>query len=243
MDMSQDNNANHSVTPLTLETMRKEAEERISIINKEFKEGFDFLTKHPSSVTIFGSAKFTEENFYYQKARELAFNIVKETGFSVITGGGPGIMEAANRGAKEAGGNSIGFGITLPKEQKTNEYVTESLDFHYFFSRKVCLSFSAEAFIYFPGGFGTLDEFFEVITLVQTRKLHHLPIFLFGEDYWRPIDSYFKEKLLEYKTIEKEDRELYTITDDLDSIVEAVKNDSRVIAGVRRRKDQKEANE
>lgn len=241
--MSQEKDQDNSITPLTLETMRKEAEERISIINKEFKKGFDFLTKHPSSVTIFGSSNFTEDNFYYQKARELAQNIVKETGFSVITGGGPGIMEAANRGAHEAGGNSIGFGITLPKEQETNRYVTDSLDFHYFFSRKVCLSFSAEAFVYFPGGFGTLDEFFEVITLVQTKKLYHLPIFLYGEDYWKPLDSFFKEKLLEYKTIEKEDRELYTITDDIDSIVEAIKNDSRIIAGVRRRKDQKEYNQ
>ncbi len=240
--MSQEK-SNYPVTPHTLETMSKEAEERISIINKEFKEGFDFLTKHPSSITVFGSSNFTEENFYYQKARELTQSIVKEIGFSVITGGGPGIMEAANRGAYEAGGNSIGFGIKLPKEQKTNKYVTDSLNFHYFFSRKVCLSFSAEAFVYFPGGFGTLDEFFEIITLVQTKKLYHLPIFLFGEDYWKPLDSFFKEKLLDYKTIEEEDRELYTITDDINSIVNTIKNDSKIIAGVRRRKNQKKENE
>ncbi len=225
------------LTPFTLNIMRSEAEERISIINKEFKDGFDFLTKYPSSVTVFGSAVFTEDNLYYQKARELTYKIVKETGFSIITGGGPGIMEAANRGAFEAKGNSIGFCISLPKEQKTNPYVTESLDFHYFFSRKVCLSFSAEAFVYFPGGFGTMDEFFEVITLVQTNKLHQIPIFLYGEEYWRPLDNFLKESLEQRGTIKDTDRGLYTITDNLDLIVETIKNDARVIAGVRRRKE------
>ncbi len=235
--MSQDKpHPESQITPYTLEMMREEAQERISIINKEFKEGFDFLAKHPSSVTVFGSAVLGEDDHYYQKARELANRIVKETGFSIITGGGPGIMEAANRGAFEAGGNSIGFCISLPREQRTNGYVTESLDFHYFFSRKVCLSFSAEAFVYFPGGFGTLDEFFEVITLVQTNKIHRIPIFLYGEEYWKYLDTFLKKGLEERGTIKKGDRDLYTITDDLDGIVETIKNDARVIAGVRRRK-------
>ena len=235
--LEENSHPESQITPFTLNKMREEAEERISIINKEFKDGFDFLTKHPSSVTFFGSAIFTEDNFYYQKARELTYKIVKETGFSIITGGGPGIMEAANRGAHEAEGNSIGFCIDLPKEQKTNPYVTESLNFHYFFSRKVCLSFSAEAFVYFPGGFGTMDEFFEVITLVQTNKLHKIPIMLYGEEYWRPLDNFIEENLVKRGTIKEIDRSLYTITDDLDLIVETIKNDARVIAGVRRRKE------
>ncbi len=234
--LKEDQHPESQTAPFTLEMMQREAEERISIINKEFKRGFDFLANHPSSVTIFGSAVLTEEDHYYQKARELGSRIVKETGFSVITGGGPGIMEAANRGAHEAGGESIGFCIDLPREQRTNGYVTESLKFHYFFSRKVCLSFSAEAFVYFPGGFGTLDEFFEVITLVQTNKLHQIPILLFGEEYWRPLDTFLKDSLENRGTIKDGDRKLYTITDDLDTIVDTIKNDSRVIAGVRRRK-------
>ena len=225
------------VTPLTLNKMREEAQERVSIINKEFRDGFEFLVNHPSSVTVFGSASFDESNHYYQKARELTYKIVEETGFSIVTGGGPGIMEAANRGANEAGGRSIGFCIDLPREQNTNPYVTESLDFHYFFSRKVALSFSAEAFVCFPGGFGTLDEFFEIITLVQTNKIHGIPVFLFGAEFWNPIDDFISNKLRAFGTIREGDNSLYTVTDDIESIVDAIKNDSRVIAGVRRRKE------
>lgn len=225
------------VTPLSLKKMREEAQERVSIINKEFKDGFEFLANHPSSVTVFGSSSFDESNHYYQKARELTFKIVKDTGFSIVTGGGPGIMEAANRGAYEAEGRSVGFCIDLPREQETNPYVTESLNFHYFFSRKVALSFSAEAFVCFPGGFGTLDEFFEIITLVQTNKIHDVPVFLFGKDFWRPLDDFISNKLTEFGTIRDGDRHLYTVTDNIDSIVDAIKNDSRVIAGVRRRKE------
>ncbi|MFP4022469.1 MAG: TIGR00730 family Rossman fold protein [Candidatus Paceibacterota bacterium] len=235
--MTQDSTNQPNLPSFDLNTLRQEAEERVSIINQEFKKGFDFLTNHPASVTFFGSARTNEDEPFYQKAQELAGRIVKETGFSIITGGGPGIMEAANRGAYEAGGRSVGFCIDLPQEQQTNPYVKETLDFHYFFSRKVCLSFSAEAFVYFPGGFGTLDEFFEVITLVQTNKIHQIPIFLFGEDYWRPLDTYFKEELVKRKTISEEDTELYTITEDLDHIVKTIKEDARVIAGVRRRKE------
>ncbi|MGM0629174.1 MAG: TIGR00730 family Rossman fold protein [Patescibacteria group bacterium] len=240
--MSEENNqfSNKQVPPFTLEIMQEEAQERISIINKEFKRGFDFLAKYPSSVTVFGSSKFKEDEYYYQKARELTKKIVEETGFSIITGGGPGIMEAANRGAYEADGDSIGFCIDLPSEQDTNPYVKESLDFYYFFSRKVCLSFSAEAFVYFPGGFGTMDEFFEIITLVQTNKLPRIPIFLFGKEYWEPLDSFIKESLADRGTISEEDRELYIITDDLEQIVETIKNDARVMAGVRRRKREEE---
>ena len=236
--MSEENNKKSwQVTPFTLKMMQEEARERVSIINKEFKDGFDFLSKYPCSVTVFGSSNFSEDNHYYQKAREFGNKIVTEAGFAVITGGGPGIMEAANRGAYEAKGDSIGFCIDLPREQETNPYVTDHLDFHYFFSRKVSLSFSAEAFVYFPGGFGTLDEFFEIVTLVQTNKLHRIPIFLYGEEYWKPLDEFFHASLVSKGTINEEDKDLYKITDDLDYIVETIKNDAQVIAGVRRRKE------
>src|SRR3989344_8117382 len=156
--------------------MHKVAAERISEISKEFAAGFEFLEDYPKSVTFFGANQFKEDDPYYQDARVLASRIVKELDYSILSGGGPGIMEAANRGAKEAGGNSIGLLIRLPDGQITNHYLTDSFALYYFFVRKVCLSFSAEAFIFYPGGYGTLDEFFELLTLIQTRKLAGIPL-------------------------------------------------------------------
>ena len=151
--------------------------------------------------------------------------IVQETGASIITGGGPGIMEAANRGAADEHGVSIGMTIELPQEQVTNEYVNRSIDFYYFFSRKVALSFAARAYVYFPGGFGTLDEFFEIITLKQTKRIKPIPVILVGSDFWKPLDSYIKKQLTEtYKTIDPEDRDLYVITDDNTAVVDMIKN-------------------
>lgn len=209
-------------SPLTKEEVKQAARERISRINDEFIQGFSFITKYPRSATFFGSARFNEENTHYQKARRIANRLSKD-GIAVVTGGGPGIMEAANRGACENGGPSLGLNIRLPNEQISNPYVTESVDFYYFFSRKVTLSFSAEAFIFFPGGFGTLDEFFEILTLVQTQKVAKMPIILVGSAYWQSFNAFIEEQLLEtYGTIDREDTDLYTITDDEDEVVRIV---------------------
>lgn len=199
-----------------------EAERRVSSIGQEFADGFEVIRHHNRSVTFFGSARFIESHPYYEKARTIAARISME-GYAVVTGGGGGIMEAGNRGAREAGGDSIGFNIELPFEQKLNPYVSESLSFKYFFSRKVLLAFSAEAFLFFPGGYGTLDEFFEIITLVQTKKIPRVPIILVGNEYWDKLDSFIKEDLLsDYKTINVEDTNLYDITEDPDEIVRIV---------------------
>lgn len=209
---------------LTKKEMHAAAHERISLITREFKEGFSFLEDLPRSVTFFGGVNITEENPFYKKAEALAFRVAKELNYAVVTGGGPGIMEGANKGAFEAGGQSAGLTIQLPREQVVNPYLTKHLDFYYFFSRKVCLSFAAEAYIFFPGGFGTLDEFFEVLTLVQTKKIEQVPIILVGHEFWDGMYETMKNALLLRKTIEPKDLNLFTITDDEDEIIEIIKN-------------------
>ena len=214
------------VTPFRPSDFDRETEARLTRISSELKEGFQFISKHPKSVTFFGSARFDENNEHYIKARRLAGKLSAE-GFAVATGGGPGIMEAANRGAKETEGNehSLGMCIQLPHEQATNPYVTSDTNFHYFFTRKVIMSFAAEAYIYFPGGFGTLDEFFEILTLIQTKKIPPTPLILVGEDYWRPLQNWIQKNLYEgHKAIHQEDMNLYTITEDEDRIIDIVKN-------------------
>jgi len=202
----------------------KSTTEKLAVISKEFKEGFKFLKDYPRSVTIFGSARFKEDNPYYIHARQLTGKIAKELKYTVVTGGGPGIMEAANRGAYEAGGSSLGITISLPHEQTTNMFLTAHLPLYYFFSRKVCLSFFAEAYIFYPGGLGTLDEFFEIFTLVQTRKITEIPIILVGHDYWDDFAKVIKQKLIdEFHTIDKGDTDLFTITEDFDQIIEIIK--------------------
>ena len=210
--------------PLTVRQMETNSRRRVAEISEEFRKGFSFIKHHPKSITIFGSARFDEENPYYQKARRIAKRI-SQLGYAVVTGGGPGIMEAGNRGATEGDGNehSIGVCIRLPHEQITNPYVTDGLEFKYFFSRKVILSFSAEAYLYFPGGFGTIDEFFEILTLVQTGKIEKVPIVLVGSEYWKPLDQFIQKTLLEkFKTINEKDMDLYVITDDEDLVMDIV---------------------
>jgi len=181
---------------------------RMFRIMGEFTEGFEFISKLKNSVTIFGSARFDKDNKWYKEAQKLAHQLSK-AGHHIVTGGGPGIMEAANRGAfGGTPGDSVGLNIQLPKEQRVNPYVERSMAFHYFFTRKVCMSFSANAFVYFPGGFGTLDEFFEIITLVQTKKIERVPLVLIGKDFWMPFLKLMKEKMLDYQTIDKKDLEL-----------------------------------
>lgn len=198
-------------------------EDRVSRITQEFEEGFKIIKQYPKSISIFGSARATEDMPHYIWARELARKISKE-GYAVITGGGHGIMEAANRGAHEAGGHSIGLNIELPKEQSVNKYVTDHLEFHYFFSRKMMLSFSAETYVFFPGGYGTLDEFFEIVTLVQTHKIPKVPIICVGRDYWGNIEKHVVQDLFlkKYKTITPGDENLYKICDDIDEAISII---------------------
>lgn len=200
-------------------------ESRLCVINEEFEQAFDFISQFPKSVSIFGSARFTEENKYYQAARSLAHKIVTDLDYAVITGGGPGIMEAGNRGAKEAGGKSVGLSIQLPHEQVTNPYVTHELVFYYFFSRKVTLSYSAEAYVFMPGGFGTMDELFEILTLVQTGKIEKAPIILYGVDFWEPLMGFVVKKMRdEWQTIDPNDLDLMTITDQPDLIIDIIRS-------------------
>jgi uncharacterized protein (TIGR00730 family) len=192
---------------------------RVFRIMAEFVSGFELLRKYGLAATIFGSARVQQGDPYYKQAEELAAKLAKK-GFAIITGGGPGIMEAANVGGFKVGGKSIGFNIQLPFEQKLNPYTTESLDFNFFFSRKVMLSFASEVYIYFPGGYGTLDEFLELLTLVQTKKIARIPILLYGKDFWTPLVSFFSEHLAKkFKTISKEDLELFQVVDSVDEAV------------------------
>jgi uncharacterized protein (TIGR00730 family) len=150
--------------------------ERVCIVNEEIRQGLNIISRYPKKVTFFGSARVKETDEEYQKARHLAYRLSKELGYTIVTGGAAGVMEAANRGAFEAKGHSVGLNIELPNEQRDNPYLTQEIPFHYFFTRKVTLTFAARLYIYFPGGFGTLDEFYEILTLVQTRKIHQVPI-------------------------------------------------------------------
>ncbi len=179
----------------------------------EFLHGFESLEVDRPCVTVFGSARFKPGHEYYELARK-AGQALAEAGFAVMTGGGPGIMEAANRGAKEAGGLSIGCNIVLPHEQEPNPYVDRSIDFEHFFVRKVMLLKYSSGFIVMPGGFGTLDEIFETMTLIQTDKIPQFPIVAMGMDFWMPLTGFVTGSLLRAETISEEDRELVEATDD-----------------------------
>ncbi|HEY0220614.1 MAG TPA: TIGR00730 family Rossman fold protein [Candidatus Paceibacterota bacterium] len=209
---------------LTKRELHETARERTHLIAAEFKSAFNFLEKYPKSVTIFGGTRFPETHPYYQKAHSLALSIVKKLHYAVLTGGGPGIMEAANRGAFEAGGDSLGLEIELDPIQESNPYITDNIYFHYFFSRKMALSFSAEAYIFFPGGFGSMDEFFEILTLVQTGKIEKVPVILFCSEYWSKLDELIKDEFLTRGTVTEEEIALYKITDDEDEVIELIKN-------------------
>jgi uncharacterized protein (TIGR00730 family) len=186
---------------------------RIFRIMAEFVSGFELLRKYRLAATVFGSARSLPDDRWYQEAQKLGYLLAKD-GFAIITGGGGGIMGAANKGAYEAGGHSVGLNIKLPHEQRLNSYVTDSETFSYFFPRKVMLSFASEVYIYFPGGFGTLDEFFEILTLVQTDKISHVPIVLVGKDFWEPLVAWFKSSLCDtYRAIQEGDLALFHIVD------------------------------
>ena len=195
---------------------------RVFRIMSEFVTGFELLRKYGLAATIFGSARFQPGDKYYKEAEELSARLSKK-GFAIITGGGPGVMEAANVGSFKVGGKSIGLNIELPFEQKLNPYTTESLDFDFFFSRKVMLAFASEVYIYFPGGFGTMDEFFELLTLVQTKKIEKIPIVLYGKEFWDPMIEFMKSHMLKkFQTISKEDLELIQVVDTVDEAMKYI---------------------
>lgn len=193
----------------------------------EFTQGFDFLKRFKKSVSIMGSSRVGLDRQIYQEATNLAFKLAK-AGFAVITGGGPGIMEAANKGAFEAGGRSAGLNIRLATEQRTNKYVQESESFTFFFTRKVMLETGASVYIFFPGGFGTLDEFFEMITLIQTHKIKPVPVILINKEFWQELLDWIKTTMLEKeKAIDKEDMEVYHLVDNADEAYELIKELSK----------------
>lgn len=194
---------------------------RIFRIMAEFVDSFETLSKVGPAVTVFGSARTKPKEKYYLAAMELAKALAKHN-LPVITGGGPGIMEAANRGAAAAGGKSVGLNIELPFEQQGNRYANVPVQFHYFFSRKVCFVKYSMAFVFMPGGFGTLDEFFEVLTLVQTHRIPRFPLILFGQEYWRGLIRWMSTTMDKGGLISPGDLELLTLTDSVPEAVSVV---------------------
>ncbi|NQU76800.1 MAG: TIGR00730 family Rossman fold protein [Planctomycetes bacterium] len=196
---------------------------RIFRIMAEFVEGFEVMSQVGPAVSVFGSSRVTASDPMYKQARKLAMMLVRE-GFAIITGGGPGIMEAANRGASDADGQSIGLNISLPFEQVSNPYANIRLNFHYFFARKVMFLKYACGFVCFPGGFGTMDEFFEAMTLIQTAKVEQFPVVLIGRGYWRELLKWIRKFMLTGNDFVKaEDLDLCNVTDDLDEAVGILK--------------------
>lgn len=208
----------------TPEMIEATIEEHVTSITKEFRDAFEFIKKYPKSVTFFGSSRLTPASSHYTDAKRLAAKIVTELKYAIITGGGPGIMEAANWGAKEAGGESIGLNIIIPQEQTTNPYTSNNIKFNYFFARKTILDFSAEAYVFFPGGFGTFDELFSILTLLQTQKTPRVPLILFGKDFWKPFKEYITQSMVTtHHTIEAKDLDLFVITDSVEEAIAIIK--------------------
>ena len=194
---------------------------RIFRIMAEFVDSFETLSAAGPAVTVFGSARTPQSDRYYKVAVNLGYKLAKAN-LAVITGGGPGIMEAANRGAARAKGKSIGLSIDLPHEQKGNRYANIPIHFHYFFSRKVCFVKYSIGFLFLPGGFGTLDEFFEILTLVQTQRIPRFPMILIGSEYWKGLLKWMKTTLEKNRFISPTDNELFTLTNDPDEAIEII---------------------
>ena len=213
-----------SVDKQILEKVDLEPSQHLAMITEEFQRGFDAVARVPRpAVTVFGSARIDRDDPEYEQAR-LCGRLLAEAGFAVVTGGGPGTMEAANRGAQEGGGYSVGFNIELPHEQAPNPYVDLGLTFHHFYARKVMLVKAAEGFILFPGGFGTLDELFESLTLIQTDKVREFPVSLVGLDYWQGLLEWIAEHPLSEGMISPEDVNLLNLTDDVAEAVELARD-------------------
>ncbi|HTK39298.1 MAG TPA: TIGR00730 family Rossman fold protein [Patescibacteria group bacterium] len=202
---------------------------RLGNIDKEIQDGYNILRKYHKTVTIFGSARTSEDDPYYEQAMEVAEKLAGH-GYAIVSGGGFGIMSAANQGAHiavqkgagKAGGDSVAFNIKLPHEQHLNEYATASYEFQHFAPRKIVMTLYADAYIYFPGGFGTLDELTEILTLIQTGKTNKAPIILVGRAFWQHFDEFVKQTMLVQGTISDGDEELYTITDDIKQVEKLV---------------------
>jgi len=205
---------------------------RLGRILVEFLRGFRKLHFLGPCVTVFGSARFPEGHPYYEMARETGRRLA-EAGFAVMTGGGPGVMEGANRGALEAGGRSVGCNIELPHEQRPNPYLDFFLEFRYFFVRKVMLVKYSHGFVVLPGGFGTMDEIFETATLIQTGKIPSFPLVLMGTEYWRPLFGMLRETMLPHGTIESKDIDRLLLTDTPEEAVAAVERYANEVAGLR----------
>lgn len=228
-DVPPEFDAISSVVEASEETLRflKGPEERRSEfarllrISWEFLRGFQQLHFVGPCVTVFGSARFEEGHRYYDMARSVGSALAR-LGFTVMTGGGPGVMEAANRGAKDVGGMSIGCNIELPFEQEANPYLDERIDFRYFFVRKVMLVKYSYAFVVLPGGFGTMDEVFETLTLIQTDIVHDFPVVLMGEEYWRDVVDFIRDDMIDDGTISPSDAELFRVTDSIDEMVDCL---------------------
>lgn len=203
------------------------AEGRLDDVIEEFDKAFDILGKYPKTVTVFGSARLAQDDPVCKQAFAVAWALAKHD-YAVVTGGGGGVMAAANHGALKAGGTSIGFNIHLPTEQQLNEYTNEHFRFEHFFGRKVAMTLDASGYVFCAGGFGTFDELFEVITLTQTGMIPRVPIILMGANYWTPLDEFIQKTLAEtYKTVDKNDRSLYMITDDITEVIEVIGASSR----------------
>ncbi len=200
----------------------KEDTWRMFRIMSEFVDGFEVLSQVGKAVSIFGSSRSPASNKYYKLAEETAY-LLSKAGYAVITGGGPGIMEAGNKGARRAKGLSIGLNIQIPAEQKPNPYIDTLLDFHYFFVRKVMFVKYAKAFVIMPGGYGTLDEFFEAINLIQTQRIPRFPVIVFGSQYWQGIIDWLKNKVLKEGNISKEDLDLFKVADKPKEVVQIIK--------------------
>lgn len=202
--------------PLLVCKPRKIESWRIFKIMSEFIEGFDIIRRYGLAVSFFGSAKECLDDKTYKHAEELAARLAKK-GYAVITGGSSGIMQAANKGAFEAGGVSVGLNVNLPDMQTYNPYLTEKFGFDHFFVRKVMLTYASEVYIYFPGGLGTLNELFEIMTLVQTKKIRKVPLILFGKEYWMPFITFIEKTLYQkYATVDEKDLKLYKLVDSVD---------------------------
>lgn len=202
---------------------------RIFRIMAEFVDGFNFINKFSKSVTFFGSSRFTPQNRHYKEAQKLARMLAK-SGYAIVSGGGPGIMEAANKGAVEGKGESIGLNIQLPFEQRVNPYVKKASAFNYFFTRKVMLAFSAQAFVFFPGGYGTLDEAFELLTLRQTHKINpRIPIILVGKDFWGPLGQWLENNALKkHGTIDARELKLWELVDTAEQAFSIIKKSAPI---------------
>ncbi len=215
----------HGIHPTLSNMHERSIEEHLDRIQREFRQGFEFLERFPRSVTVFGSSMASPNSIYYQHAYELAKKIAKDLNYTVVTGGGPGIMEATSKGATEAGGKAIGLRINLLRERNANNFTTEGINFTYFFARKTMLTFAAEAYVYFPGGFGTFDELFSILTLIQTNKIPRVPVILYESAFWDPFKEFITKNMLEAetRTVTHDDLDLFEITDDPQRVVDIIK--------------------